>query len=51
VKVKQCDKVFFVAVTVCVTSNNLKNEDPAKSDCFCDFYAFSKCGGANVTLF
>ena len=35
--------MFFVVVSVCITSNNLKNEDPAKSDCFCDFYAFSKC--------
>ena len=42
--------MFFV-VSVFVTSNNLKHEDPAKSDCFYDFYAFSKCEGANVTLF
>ena len=49
-KVKQCVQVFFVVVSVCVTRNNLKNEDPAKSDCFYDFYAFSNGEGANVTL-
>jgi len=29
-------------------SSNLKNEDTAKSDCFCDLYAF---WGANATHF
>jgi len=28
----------------------LKNEDTAKSDFFCDFFAFLKGGGANATL-
>jgi len=28
-----------------ITSSNCKNEDSAKSDCFCDFYAFLKMRG------
>ena len=34
-----------------VTSSNLKDEDIAKSDCFCDFFAFLKGEGVNATLF
>jgi len=27
-----------VYIGLCITSSNFKNEDTAKSDCFCDFY-------------
>jgi len=36
---------------VCIKSSNFKSEDIATSDCFCDFYTFSKHEVANVTLF
>jgi len=37
-----------------ITSSNFKNKDYAKSDCFCDFYAFFKTRkrwGTNATLY
>jgi len=36
-------------VAVLVMSTNFKNEDTAKSDCFCDFFASLKREGANAT--
>ena len=36
---------------VCIKSSNFKSEDIATSDCFCDFYTFSKHEVANVALF
>jgi len=35
-KGKQYDRVFSVLLSVCITINNLRNEDVAKSECFCD---------------
>jgi len=39
-KFKQYDWVFSVPLSVGITVSNLKNEDMAKSDSYCDFYSF-----------
>ena len=39
-KIKQYDWVFSVALSACIMISNLKNEDFANWDFFCDFYAF-----------
>jgi len=38
-------------LSVCVTSNNFKIEDTARSNWFCDFYGFFALRGANATSF
>ena len=52
VTTKNVLKIFgaICPVASLVTSSNLKNEDTAKSDCFCDFFACLKGRGANATL-
>jgi len=44
--------VFSVVLSVCldIASRNSTNEDTAKSDCFCDFYAHVEWGGAIATF-
>jgi len=42
--VKRYERVISIALSVGlrITSSNCKNEDTAKSECFCDFYTFFK---------